>query len=310
MKITPIALTAMAFVIAASDVSVAQSSFNCRRPRSETAATICANPQLAERDRQVDAAYQQALQSAAEPNRVRDNHTAWANNLSICGTDRQCLAEMLDEELDALKYASRSGREVEEPPARNAQAQPQIDARSDPPIRSVDDRPFERADDQPPVETVPTRKLPSETTETSPAAPAATAEQFATSQPDHEGSEWDKAAFGGLLLIPILAIIAALLATKSLAEHTTRRFNWPLILNWWNVLYLVGIFGGLFVSTFAGPAGGLGLFGAICAVMLIVNIIKTNVLTGITMTVVQPLVVVIMWFCYCLARGQIQGRRP
>lgn len=99
-----VAMTLAVFAIPLS--AEAQSSFDCRRPRSDTAATICRDPDLAARDRQIDLAYRKALDQAADPDRVRDNRTAWANSLVGCGSDRQCIAQAYAEEL-AQQYMER-----------------------------------------------------------------------------------------------------------------------------------------------------------------------------------------------------------
>lgn len=305
MKITHTALAAMGFMLLATEVSVAQSSFDCRRPRSEAVATICATPHLAQKDREVDAAYTRALDSADEPNRVRDNHTAWANSLSICGADRQCLAELLDEELEALEYASRPKQEAER--LSVPEPEPELALPPSPaPIQSIEEPPTEPTFDLAPVKRRPASDSYENSFELASPIPVEGSEPAPAKR---KVPEWEKAAFGGLLLIPLLGIIAGLLATKSLAEHTSRRYQWPLILNWWNVTYLVGIFGGLFVSTMGVPASGLVFFGATCLVMLVVNVSKTNLLTGLAMTLVQPFVVVILWLAYGIAKANVQGRR-
>ncbi len=305
MNIIHTAIAAVAFFIVAGDAISAQSSFDCRRPRSESVSTICTTPQLAERDRQVEAAYRDALQSATEPNRVRDSHTAWANSLSICGTDRQCLVELLDEELGMLEYASRPRLGADDATVQKPEVEVAEQALPAP-VQTTEEQSDEPGYNEAPTETPVAAEPPPEALEP---GPVAVDEPTIAAHPKRQVADWEKVVFGGLFIIPIIAVVLALLATKSLAEYTLRRFNWPLILNWWNVLYLIGIFGGLFVGTFAGPIGGFGFLGALCVVMLIVNVSKTNLLTGLAMTAVQPFVVIILWLGYGFAKAGVQGRR-
>ena len=117
-----------------------------------------------------------------------------------------------------------------------------------------------------------------------------------------------------MFILPVLAVVASLLVVRSLANHTMNRYGWPLILNWWNVLYLVGFFGGCFVASMGAQTGdalslGFGFFGAIWLVLLIVNVRKTNLMTGLAMTLIQPFVVFILWALYGAAKAKMEGRR-
>lgn len=109
----------VAMVLAACTVPIsaeAQSSFDCRRPRSETVVAICRDPDLSAKDHQIDLAYRKALDQAAEPSRVRDNHSAWANGLSACGSDRKCIVQAYGEELRALEYAAAETPQIADIP--------------------------------------------------------------------------------------------------------------------------------------------------------------------------------------------------
>lgn len=107
----------------------------------------------------------------------------------------------------------------------------------------------------------------------------------------------------------VLAVLLALGTTKALADYTSRRYGWPLILNWWNLLHFVGAVLGMFVSTMGVPMMGLVVFGGCWVIVLIVNIWKTNLLAGLLMTLVQPLVVAILWVAYGITRAKMEGRR-
>lgn len=117
------------------------------------------------------------------------------------------------------------------------------------------------------------------------------------------------ALFGGIILGLIVVALIALGATKALADYTSNRFGWPMILNWWNVLHLISIFaliGGLSVGAGAGGAViAIGLW----LIVLLVNVRKTNLLVGLTMTALQPFVVFIMWALYGVMKAKAEGRR-
>ena len=107
---------------------------------------------------------------------------------------------------------------------------------------------------------------------------------------------------GGVTLGLIVAVLAALLATKALADRSTSRYGWPMILNWWNVLHLVA---GL--SLWAGAAMGSAIGGFVVAagvwlIVLAVNVRKTDLLTGLAMSIVQPFVVAILFVVFQVAR--------
>ena len=106
---------AIAFIFAGTvwaalpSAASAQANFDCRRPRSESVAIICSDPAMSAMDRKIDAAYRIAIETAEEPDRVRDNHTAWSNGIAACGPDRPCLTRALQEHLASLQYASERG---------------------------------------------------------------------------------------------------------------------------------------------------------------------------------------------------------
>ena len=315
-------MMAMTLAIISAPISAeAQSSFDCRRPRSETVVTICRDPDLSARDRQIDMAYRNALDEAAEPNRIRDNHTAWASGLSACGSDRQCIVQAYAEELRALEYATAKTPEVADTPIIKDRVSAPIErpypltSRSDTPQRI--DGPFNPAPAETEQPFIGGSDNADQPTYDAPAQPEmAVADQKAApaSQPRRPGSGLGSLGVGALFILPIIAIVASLLVVRSLANHTMQKYGWPLILNWWNVLYLVGFFGGCFVASMGAHTGeivsmGLGFFGAIWAILLIVNIYKTSLLTGLAMTLIQPFVVFILWAFYGATKAKMEGRR-
>lgn len=314
-------LVAMALAACTVPISAeAQSSFDCRRSRSETVVTICRDPELSAKDHQIDLAYRKALDQAAEPNRVRDNHSAWANGLSACGSDRKCIVQAYGEELRALEHAAAETPQIADipiikdqvsgpverphPPTSRSDAARLIDGSSSP-APAEPEQPFIRESydaDQPTLD--------------APAPEMAVADQEAapSSQPRRQGSGLGSLGIGALFILPILAVVASLLMVRSLANHTMQKYGWPLILNWWNTLYLVGFFGGCFVASLGAQTGdavpmGLSFFGAIWLILLIVNIYKTSLLTGLAMTLIQPFVVFILWAFYGATKAKMEGRR-
>ena len=108
----------------------------------------------------------------------------------------------------------------------------------------------------------------------------------------------------------ILAVLIALGATKALADHTSQRYGWPLIMNWWNILHFIGGAAFMFLA-FVGlqPLMGAVVFAGCWLIVLIVNITKTNLVVGTLMTILQPLVVAILWVLYGVTRAKAEGRR-
>lgn len=308
-------------IITAPMSAAAQSSFDCRRPRSETVATICRDPDLSARDRQIDLAYRNALDETSEPNRVRDNHTAWATGLSACGSDRQCIVQAYAEELRTLEYATAKTAQVADTPVIKDRVSSPVErpysltSRSDAPQRidgpldpapAESEQPFPGQSDSAGQPTFDAPAQPGMVVVDHEAAPA--------SQPRRQGSGLGSLGVGALFILPIIAIAASLVVVRSLASHTMQKYGWPLILNWWNALYLVGFFGGAFVGSLGAQTGdalpmGFGFFGAIWLIMLIVNTYKTNLLTGLAMTLIQPFVVFILWAFYGATKAKMEGRR-
>lgn len=328
MAIRSLAALAALFTLAFAGDSAAQSSFDCRQPRSDTVAIICRDPDFSARDQQIDQAYRTALEQAPEPQRVRDNHAAWARSILVCGDDRGCISRSLDEELTALEYAAASGRRgVEVAAAEDPKPQPFYGAA--PPLerKPAESSPtFLEGDRSTAVESGPADSLlmeaprHDETISQQQPEPAEAYEPSPSEQADlptkssRLRNTTTGLAIGGLFILPILAVVVALLVVRSLANYTTNRYGWPLIMNWWNLFHLVGFFGGVFVGSMGVQTGaaipmGLGFFGACWAIVLLKNITKTNLLTGLAMTIVQPLVVAILWVIYGVTKAKAEGRR-
>lgn len=299
--------------IGVPSLAQAQASFDCRQPRSETVAIVCRDPNFSAQDRQIDRAYRTALEQATEPNRVRDNHTAWSRSLSVCGSDRDCIGRSLDEQLEALEYAAASGRRERAAAAEYPQPEPVYG-----PAPPIERKPAEPS----PEEAV---DAASEFTPQEPAAdevPVPVIEAFRHSESDDsEGgravesiSPSDATAVppssisqmigGGVILGLIVAVLAALLATKALADRSMSRYGWPMILNWWNVLHLVAGFALWAGAAMGSPIGGLVVATGIWLIVLAVNVRKTDLLTGVAMSVVQPFVVAILFVIFQLSRSK------
>lgn len=290
----------------------ALASFDCRQPRSVTVAIVCRDPKFSVQDRQIDRAYRTALEQATEPNRVRDNHTAWSRSLSVCGSDRNCIGRSLKEELAALEYAATTRRrETEAAEAGYPELAPVYGL-----ALPIERKPAElspevaveaafqftpeklAADDVPGPVIEELRQSESNDSEGSRVVEPASRSDDSRAPP----SSISQMIGGGAILGLIVAFLAALLATKALADRSMSRYGWPMILNWWSVLHLVAGF-----ALWAGAAmgtltGGLVVAAGIWLIVLAVNVRKTDFLTGVAMSVVQPFVVAILFVVLQLAR--------
>jgi len=263
---------------------------------------------LASRDADVAHAYRSALEISVDPQQIKDGQSAWGYQIESCGADRQCLSQSLDERLAAIQYAVRQSEaepvQTPKSPVKWADAGPAPQAAPDTPA-SIQTNLIEEPDaiDEPAVETF-----------VAPEAEQVAASVPSPSKPRRQVGGTATLAIGAMFILPVLAVVASLLVVRSLANHTMNRYGWPLILNWWNVLYLVGFFGGCFVASMGAQTGdalslGFGFFGAIWLVLLIVNVRKTNLMTGLAMTLIQPFVVFILWALYGAAKAKMEGRR-
>ncbi len=245
---------------------------------------MCANPGLAATDRELDAAYKSALANAADDRALRESQQAWVRDLQLCGEDPFCIEESYADRIAVLDSFGGASAAADEPAPVETQVVEISPSPAEIPIENATRRP---------------------TTTPEPQA----AETIGDIQRDVQGKPLVALMGGGLFLGLILAVVAALAATKALADHTTNKYGWPLIMNWWNLLHFVGAVAGMFVASFGGTLMGLVVFAGCWLVVLLVNITKTNLLTGLAMTVIQPLVVAILWVVYGVTKAKTEGRR-
>lgn len=114
---------------------------------------------------------------------------------------------------------------------------------------------------------------------------------------------------GGFILALIVVLIIAISATKALADYSASRFGWPMIMNWWNALHLVSIFALVGAASIGSPMAGALIAAGLWLIVLLVNIRKTNLLVGLTMTILQPFIVFIAWVIYGALKSKAEGRR-
>lgn len=142
--------------------------------------------------------------------------------------------------------------------------------------------------------------------------PSSSDESQTTGEAQREATSDDQASLigGGMIVGLILLVVVALGATKALADHTAERYGWPLIMNWWNALYLVGgavLMWSTFV--FGEPSLGWVVFAGCWLIVLVVNIVKTNLIIGTLMTIIQPVAVLMLWLLFQLLRAKAGGQR-
>lgn len=283
MAIRSLAALAVLFTLATAGEVAAQASFDCSTATTPTERTVCADQGLAATDRELDAAYKSALANAADDGALRESQRSWVRDLQLCGEDPFCIEESYADRIAVLdsfggdSSAAEKSELVETADVEAAPVQPETLAAS----------------------------APSQPTATEPQP----AETIGDVQRDNRGDPLVAVTVGGIFLALILAVVAALVATKALADHTTNKYGWPLIMNWWNLLHFVGAVAGLFIASFGGAMMGLVVFAGCWLVVLLVNITKTSLLTGFAMTIVQPLVVAILWVIYGVTKAKAEGRR-
>ena len=290
----------------------AQGTFDCRRAASPSDKAICSTPALAAADQRLNDVFREALAAAENPSALRSEQQEWTQNLRNCSGDTACLAAF---------YTDRTSTLIDQ--TRRAVAKPPVTGSLVPAAQEADPPALQAADE--PTDGVAIAELqPESVSSVDEGAPLATAPSDGASDvsspPERQETIGDgyramekrplfSIAAGGVVVGAILAVLLALFLTKSLADFTTRKYGWPLILNWWNALYLVGAAVGIFVASFGGWMMGLTVFAGCWLIVLIVNIIKTDLLTGTVMSIVQPLVVVVMWTGYGATRSKIEGPR-
>lgn len=283
----------------------AQNSFDCRRASHPSEVAICRDAGLVAIDRNLDAAFRAALSRSENPDDLRAEQRLWLRDLRNCGEDPFCLAESYADRIEALEngpadadltadaeYAAAEGPSG----SRSSEAAPPVAGE----LSAEPEMALAEQEIVPPTEPRSGRQSAAQT------AGERENQRSPTEQTKRSGG-LGGLAVGALFMVPILAVVGSLLVVRSLANHTMNRYNWPLILNWWNALYLVGFLGAFFVGSFGVATGdavplGLGFFGAIWLVMLVVNIRKTDLITGLGMTLIQPLAVFVIYMAMCLGR--------
>jgi uncharacterized protein len=284
MAIRTVAALAALFTLMIAGSAAAQASFDCSKATTPTELTVCGDPSLASIDRQLDVAYNSALANAANDRALRQSQRDWLADLQLCGEDPFCIEESYADRIAVLDSFGGDSSAADEP------------------------EPVEvREADTSPVQTAPPAENASRPKAATPEPQAA--EMIGDVQRKNQGNPLVALTGGGLFLGMILAGVAALAATKALADHTTNKYGWPLIMNWWNLLHFIGAVAGMFVASFGGIMMGMVVFAGCWLVVLIVNITKTNLLTGLAMTIVQPLVVAILWVIYGVTKAKAEGRR-
>jgi hypothetical protein len=92
-------------------------SFDCRKARSVAEKMICADPQLAERDRELGRLHARAKSSAPDALAFRrQNDEEWRRRESSC-RDRECLLRWYDERREQLRSDLDEGNEPPQPTA-------------------------------------------------------------------------------------------------------------------------------------------------------------------------------------------------
>ncbi|MBX7135387.1 MAG: hypothetical protein K1X67_22180 [Fimbriimonadaceae bacterium] len=271
-------------------------SFDCSQARTEAEHAVCSDDELSVLDEKMAALVRKLATESSNPAELRNSQIEWARSAEQCGGDVECLKASYVRRIQQLLP-------IESPSGSEQSTLPPLEAASDatatgqlPDIAPLEDAPIQ------------------ESVRGAPATPNRTDTAAATSETINSGqspSLFRTATAAGLFLGLIGVVLASILGTKAVADHTSRKYGWPLILNWWNALYIVGFFAIGFCA-FLGPGGfqvGLMVAGVLWLVMLVVNISKTSLITGIVMTLIQPFVAALLWVLFGLARSKAGARR-
>lgn len=274
----------------------AQASFDCRRASHPSEIAICQDPGLAGSDRNLDATYRAALERSENPEALWAEQRRWLRDLRLCREDPFCLYESYADRIAALKTgpsaADTGSVPTEEPSSdRVSEAALPVEGELSPGQETVTAA-------HPVMASAESR---SESRTTSPNA----VERKDRKQPARPKGV-SQLLGGGLILGLIVTVLAALLVTKALADHSMRRFGWPMILNWWNALHLVSGFALWCGAASGAPLGGVIVAGGLWLIVMAVNIRKTDLVTGVAMTIVQPFVVAILFVVVQLSRSKPQ----
>lgn len=302
----------------------AQGTFDCRRPAESYQRVVCADANLRSADWRLNETLGEALRTVPNPDQLRSDQSEWTQNLRNCSTDALCLR---DSYADRIGNVSRQtadflegqrAAEADKVEASEAVKTPKPVAPEQTPIAT--NAPFEQVAADPPLEfpadvsddvAVPTDAWGGDTAQSfepiNPDTPP-TAIPSESAAPD-DANPMASIGLGLAMLALIVVVIVALLATRSLANYSMQRYGWPMILNWWNLLHLVAIFALIGGISFGAPIAGLVIAGGLWVIMLLVNCLKTNLLAGLAMTLIQPFVIFLLWALYGAARAKAEGRR-
>jgi uncharacterized protein len=262
--------------------AIAQASFDCRRASTPTEIAVCRSPDLAWLDQQMDGTFRAVLANSENPDALRQSQRQWLSDVQLCGADEGCIEKTYSDRILEL-----SPNPDEDPAEVTTEESPTV-------LHSEAASPDQATTAQrlAPI-SQPMENAVGETNSSSPAK-----------------RDDETALLGGAMILAlIVAGLVALGATKALANYSIKRFGWPMILNWWNVLHLVSIFAFLGAFSVGAPMAGIVVAGGLWLIVLFVNVRKTNLLAGLAMTILQPFLVFIMWAIYGVLKAKAEGRR-
>ncbi len=262
--------------------AIAQASFDCRRASTPTEIAMCRNPDLSWLDQQMDGTFRAVLANSENPDALRQSQRQWLSDVQLCGADEGCIEKTYSDRILEL-----SPNPDEDPVEVMTEESPTV-------LHSEAASP-DRA-------TTAQRLVP-----ISQPMENAVGEANSNSQANRDD---ETALLGGAMILAlIVAGLVAVGATKALADYSIKRFGWPMILNWWNVLHLVSIFAFLGAFSVGAPMAGIVIAGGLWLIVLFVNVRKTNLIAGLAMTTLQPFLVFIMWAIYGATKAKAEGRR-
>ena len=283
-------------------------TFDCRRASQPHQRAVCSDPGLRATDRLLSDVFGEALTTANDPDALRYEQQEWSQTLRSCG-DAVCLRDAYSDRIAALqpidqpeppqRHAARVEPVVEKPapvvdsPAANSESQPVANEVA--PALDVKGYPLETAD----VTSDSYAEVPLPPAYGDDVAPVRS-EPDAATRP--KPNPMFSAVVGGVILGLIVCVLLALLATKALADRSMQRYGWPMILNWWNVLHLVSGFALWLGAATQNAIAGLIVAGGLWLIITVVNVRKTDLGTGLAMSVVQPFVVAILYIVISFAR--------
>lgn len=314
------ALIALAFAGPAD----AQGTFDCRRPAEPYQRVVCADANLRAADGRLYETLGEAFRTVPNPDQLRSEQGEWTQNLRNCSTDALCLRDSYADRIGNVRRQTADS--LEEQRAAEADKVEASEAAKYPRPLTPEQTPIATNTSSEQVAADPTLEFPAEVSGdvavTTDAWRGDTAQSFEPINPDTpptaipsessapgDANPMASIGLGLALLALIVVVLVALLATRSLANYSLQRYGWPMILNWWNLLHLVAIFALIGGISFGAPVAGLVIAGGLWVIMLVVNCLKTNLLAGLAMTLIQPFVIFLLWALYGAAKAKAEGRR-